>query len=136
MSDMQRAGVLGRLGQWLGGSARAANHAREWVGELPVRLSSRDYARGKTAVVREMGFDQALLWVVVALLCWGLVMVYSASIALPDNPRFRNYEHTHFLMRHALALGIGAWLRHGWPSRSRCGSGKRPRPGCLRSRCC
>jgi cell division protein FtsW len=120
MSDIQRAGVLGRIGQWLGGSARAANHAREWVGELPVRLSSRDYARGKTAVVREMGFDQALLWVVVALLCWGLVMVYSASIALPDNPRFRNYEHTHFLLRHALALAIAAmaaWVAFQIPMR-------------------
>jgi cell division protein FtsW len=120
MSDMQRAGVLGRLGQWLGGSARAASHAREWVGELPVRLSSRDYARGKTAVVREMGFDQALLWVVVALLCWGLVMVYSASIALPDNPRFRNYEHTHFLLRHAMALAIAtmaAWVAFQIPMR-------------------
>jgi cell division protein FtsW len=102
-------GLLGRASRWLGGSARAAGGpARELVGELPIRLSSRDYARGRTAVVREMGFDQPLLWVVVALLCWGLVMVYSASIALPDNPRFRNYESTHFLLRHAVAMLIGA----------------------------
>jgi len=77
---------------------------------LPVRLSSRRYAGTRHAPVRELGFDQPLLWVVVALLAWGLVMVYSASIALPDNPRFANYAPTHFVFRHALAmlLGVGA----------------------------
>ena len=49
-------------------------------------------------------FDPALLWVTVALLAWGLVMVYSASIALPDNPKFGRYAHTFFLSRHALFL--------------------------------
>jgi len=34
-------------------------------------------------------------------------MVYSASIALPDNPRFGNYAHTHFVLRHALSIAIG-----------------------------
>ena len=74
---------------------------------LPVRLSSRSYAGTRGAPVRELGFDQPLLWVVVALLAWGLVMVYSASIALPDNPRFGNYAHTHFVFRHALSMLIG-----------------------------
>lgn len=54
--------------------------------------------------VRVHGFDPALLWVTVALLAWGLVMVYSASIALPDNPKFHRYAHTFFLTRHALFL--------------------------------
>ena len=43
----------------------------------------------------------------VALLAWGLVMVYSASIALPDNPRFANYAPTHFLTRHMMYLVFG-----------------------------
>ena len=43
------------------------------------------------APARVHAFDPALLWVTVALLAWGLVMVYSASIALPDNPRFGRY---------------------------------------------
>jgi cell division protein FtsW len=43
----------------------------------------------------------------VALLAWGLVMVYSASIALPDNPRFANYAHTHFVLRHGISMVIG-----------------------------
>jgi len=51
-------------------------------------------------------FDPALLWLTVALLAWGLVMVYSASIAMPDNPRFGGYAHTYFLSRHALFLAL------------------------------
>ncbi len=74
---------------------------------LPVRLSSRSYAGTRNVAVKELGFDQPLLWVVVALLAWGLVMVYSASIALPDNPRFGNYAHTHFVLRHAISTAIG-----------------------------
>jgi hypothetical protein len=87
------------------------------------------------APARVQGFDQALLWVTVALLAWGLVMVYSASIALPDNPRSRRYAHTHFLVRHALFLG-GVRLRAGC-----ClpGPGEdlgAARPGCSSPRCC
>jgi cell division protein FtsW len=48
--------------------------------------------------------DQPLVWVTVGLLCFGLVMVYSASVALPDNPRFANYAHGHFLYRHAIFI--------------------------------
>ncbi|HSH91100.1 MAG TPA: putative lipid II flippase FtsW [Ramlibacter sp.] len=51
--------------------------------------------------VRVQGFDQALMWVTIGLLAFGLVMVYSASVALPDNPKFARYAHSHFLMRHA-----------------------------------
>ena len=52
-------------------------------------------------------FDRPLLCVALALLALGLVMVYSASIALPDSPRFARYAPTHFLARHAVALGLG-----------------------------
>ena len=58
------------------------------------------------APARVQAFDQALLWVTVALLAFGLVMVYSASVALPDNPKFARYSHTHFLVRHVLFLAI------------------------------
>jgi cell division protein FtsW len=56
---------------------------------------------------RITAFDQALVMVVGALLALGLVMVYSASIALPDNPKFANYTPTFFLARHVVALTIG-----------------------------
>jgi cell division protein FtsW len=45
--------------------------------------------------------------VALALLAFGLVMVYSASIALPDNPKSAHFAATHFLARHAVALGVG-----------------------------
>ena len=60
----------------------------------------------RAAPARVQGFDQPLLWVTVALLAFGLVMVYSASIALPDNPKFARYSHTHFLVRHVIFLAI------------------------------
>ena len=56
---------------------------------------------------RAYGFDLMLVWVVVCLLCLGLGMVYSASIALPDNPKFARYSATHFFTRHILAIVIG-----------------------------
>ena len=61
-------------------------------------------ASSASAPSRAGGFDQPLLWVTVALLAWGLVMVYSASIAMPENPRFAKYTHTYFLVRHVLWL--------------------------------
>lgn len=88
-----------RFTGWLGGMARPAGDA------LPVRLGGMRGTAG-SAPVRMSGFDQALVWVTVALLVWGLVMVYSASIAMPDNPKFARYAHTHFLTRHMLSLVV------------------------------
>ncbi|MDO9359793.1 MAG: FtsW/RodA/SpoVE family cell cycle protein, partial [Polaromonas sp.] len=93
--------VAARLAGWfsgLGGAAAADG--------LPVRLGGQGNSRTATAPVRLSGVDQALIWVTVALLVWGLVMVYSASVAMPDNPKFARYAHTHFLLRHALSLGV------------------------------
>ena len=74
------------------------------VGALPVR-DGVDLSRARPA--RLAGFDQALLGVVLGLVAFGVVMVYSASIALPDNPKFANYTHTFFLSRHLLSIAIG-----------------------------
>ena len=54
-----------------------------------------------------VGYDRALVTVVAVLLVWGLVMVYSASIAMPENPRFAKYTHTYFLVRHVAWLACG-----------------------------
>jgi cell division protein FtsW len=51
-------------------------------------------------------FDPTILWSVGTLLLIGVVMIYSASIALPDSPRYANYAATHFLLRHVLAIGV------------------------------
>ncbi len=72
------------------------------IGPLPVRLGGRGSFASTTDVPQTRGFDQPLVWVVVALLLWGMVMVYSASIAMPDNPKFAKYTHTYFLVRHAM----------------------------------
>jgi cell division protein FtsW len=66
------------------------------------RLGARS---GAPATVRE--FDLALLWSVAVLLLFGLVMVYSASIALPDSRRFETLRTTHHLTRHAFVMLVG-----------------------------
>lgn len=55
---------------------------------------------------RMMEYDQPLVWVVVLLMLFGMVMVYSASIALPDSPKYANYTNHHFLIRQASFIGI------------------------------
>jgi cell division protein FtsW len=67
---------------------------------------TRSRSLGRSAPVHVANFDQPLFWVTVALLVFGLVMVYSATIALPDNPRFARYDHAYFLTRHAIFLGL------------------------------
>ena len=95
------AGWLPRIKGWFGSlSDKAAD-------VLPVRVGGTEYRQSTTTPASVLGFDQALCGVVVALLAWGLVMVYSASIALPDNPRFANYAPTHFLARHMMYLVFG-----------------------------
>ena len=93
--------ALGRIAGWF-----AARGQRGAEG-LPVRAGGMEYRQSTATPASVLGFDQALLWVVVALLAWGLVMVYSASIAMPDNPRFGKISHTHFLVRHLMALAMG-----------------------------
>jgi cell division protein FtsW len=70
-------------------------------------LPVRDWVRtGAGHPTRLLGFDQAMVWVALALLLLGLVMVYSASVAMPDNPKFARYASTHFLTRHAVSIAI------------------------------
>ena len=57
--------------------------------------------------VRILAFDQPLVAVVATLVLLGVVMVYSASIALPDNPKFANYSQAYFLQRHVFAIAVG-----------------------------
>ena len=52
-------------------------------------------------------YDQALVWVTLLLLLGGMVMVYSASISLPDSPKYANYKNHHFLARQAMFVFIG-----------------------------
>jgi len=62
--------------------------------------------RGVTQRSRMMEYDQPLVWVVVLLMLFGMVMVYSASIALPDSPKYANYASYHFLIRQASFISV------------------------------
>jgi cell division protein FtsW len=84
--------------------------AAEPTVDLPVRTSVAGVSTTQPVSARNV--DTALIWVVVALLALGWVMVYSASIALPDNPRFANYKHTHFLLRHTISLTLALGLAY------------------------
>jgi cell division protein FtsW len=95
-------------------------HLPEWPGFRPAEWfrKRREAAAGDDRVpirdwvdagrpARVVGVDSALIWVTAALLAFGLVMVYSASVALPDSPRFALYTSTHFLSRQAVFILIG-----------------------------
>jgi cell division protein FtsW len=80
--------------------------------QLPFKFSgSASDAQVGVRSSKMMEYDQPLVWVVVLLMLIGLVMVYSASIALPDSPKFASYSQHHFLLRQAvficMALAIG-----------------------------
>ncbi len=78
-----------------------------WRSERENRLPIRDWdGQATDQPTRIAGFDSALVWCVIGLLTLGLVMVYSASVALPDSPKYARYSPTFFLNRHALSLGI------------------------------
>jgi cell division protein FtsW len=56
---------------------------------------------------RDLGLDHGLFWSALLLLSVGLVMVYSASIAMADSERFTGFRSSYFLGRHAVYLAIG-----------------------------
>jgi cell division protein FtsW len=66
-------------GESTAGRATASGLASAVNGVRPLRSRMLDY-------------DHSLLWVVIALLGLGIVMVYSASIAMPDSPKYSSYR--------------------------------------------
>lgn len=73
---------------------------QSWVAQ-PTPVETR--ARASTM----MEYDEPLVWVTLILMLLGMVMVYSASIALPESHKYANYKTTHFLLRQAIFIGIG-----------------------------
>ena len=51
--------------------------------------------------------DPALTWSALLLLLGGLVMVYSASIAIAEAGRFTNHQPAYYLIRQAVFIAIG-----------------------------
>src|SRR5512132_2671003 len=69
-------------------------------------------ARGEALMLytpgrRDSSLDPALVWSALLLAAIGLVMVYSASIAMADAERFTGFRPGYFLARHALYLTVG-----------------------------
>ena len=56
------------------------------------------------------GIDMSLLWSTVLLLAIGLVMVYSASIAMAEAEKVFAYRTNYFLLRHGVYIAIGVVL--------------------------
>ncbi|HET7400885.1 MAG TPA: putative lipid II flippase FtsW [Usitatibacter sp.] len=59
---------------------------------------------------RDSSLDHMLLWSALALGAIGLVMVYSASIAMAEAERFTGFRPGYFLVRHAAYLAVGLAL--------------------------
>src|SRR6186713_3033837 len=59
---------------------------------------------------RDSSLDPALLWSALLLAAFGLVMVYSSSIAMAEAERFTGYRSTYFLVRHGVSFAIGLAL--------------------------
>ena len=57
---------------------------------------------------RDTALDMGLVWSALLLAALGLVMVYSASIAMADAERFTGFRSHYFLSRHGIYLAIGA----------------------------
>jgi cell division protein FtsW len=90
-----------------------------WLRRRPRRRGDRSFSPGAaTLALAGLGgvpsahpggrfdrVDATLLMVVAALLMFGAVMVYSASIALADSPRY-NVAPAHFLVRHSVSMLI------------------------------
>ncbi len=96
---------LSRLtGAFTGGRLQAQSSSAV---HLPVNLGGYEFVHnGQVSPAHMQGVDRQLVAVVVTLLMWGMVMVYSASIAMPDNPRFANYASTQFLVKHVFSIGV------------------------------
>ncbi len=55
-------------------------------------------------------YDQALAWLTVLLLGLGLVMVYSASIAIAEGGRATGHQPTYYLLRHSAFIAVSVVL--------------------------
>lgn len=77
--------------------------------EDSARSSKTAYAQSG-ARTRMMEYDQPLVFVTLFLLMFGMVMVYSASVALPDSRKYAAYSQYYFLIRQAIFIVLGLVL--------------------------
>jgi cell division protein FtsW len=84
------------VADWFAGGSK---DDRGVVGRAARRFARPDEAPGE--------LDTLLIGASLCLLLFGLVMVYSASIATAEGSRFTNHQSTYFLVRHAIFLAVG-----------------------------
>ena len=92
---------LSSMRSLLGGLKEAAPVA---AGRVRAGRGSASGSIGLEQRSRMMEYDQPLIWVVLLLMLFGMVMVYSASVALPDSPKYASYSNYHFLIRQAIFI--------------------------------
>jgi cell division protein FtsW len=66
---------------------------------LAASLTSRRHAL--------LEYDEILSWITIALLAFGLVMVYSASIATAEASKATGFQPAYYLVRHGLYIFVG-----------------------------
>ncbi len=93
---------------------RQQRAARRDAAYIPVRLGKDAYIATPARRVRDLGYDQHLVWVTADLIMWGCIMVYSTTLALPSNPKLAGLAPTHYIYRHLfsalLAIVLGSQL--------------------------
>ena len=98
-----------RLQAWRERVAALLPTRGEGAARTTARVPIRDWVSVSSGQPASLSnFDTGVVGVTVFLLALGLVMVYSASVAMPDNPKFSTYAPTHFLSRHVLSLVLAA----------------------------
>nr|WP_245591287.1 putative lipid II flippase FtsW [Derxia gummosa] len=105
-------GLLGKLG--IGCAApnsgvRTPRRARIPTADTMAFATGVGSVGGAPVNVRGMAtHDRLLMGATIALLLLGIVMVYSATIALPDSNRYGNLTPTFFVVRHIAAVAFAA----------------------------
>ncbi|MBY0556012.1 MAG: putative lipid II flippase FtsW, partial [Burkholderiaceae bacterium] len=79
--------------------------------QMPFRFAEKSTPSmdSRARLSKMMEYDQPLVWVTLLLMLLGMVMVYSASISLPDSHKFANYarwQNTYFLQRQAMFVAV------------------------------
>lgn len=75
-----------------------------WANLFNRDLTSSESSRGQRTPMME--FDQPMLWVTLLLMLTGIVMVYSASINLPDSSKVTKLTSHHYLVRQSAYVVI------------------------------
>ena len=100
---------LGSLFSAVGASVADAGGGARTISGWKARVTPARPAYARYAAKHEVqqDLDPMLVWSALALLLFGLVMVYSSSIATAEGSKFSGHSQVFFLARHSVFLAIG-----------------------------